>query len=107
MTGLLSPLHIALVALVVLLVFGGRRIPQLGRQMGTTIRTHILGKPPVDPPAALPEPPPAASGSRALVTRQTSTVARAAGPSVRRRVVFVVLRRVPGPVGFIARLFAR
>jgi hypothetical protein len=107
MTGLLSPVHIALVVLVLLLVFGGRRAPELGRLTGRTIRTRVLGQPPGDPPTALPEPLPAARSSRAVVPRQTSTVTPAAGRSVRRRVVFVVLRRVPGPVGFIARLFAR
>jgi sec-independent protein translocase protein TatA len=37
-SGLLSPLHIALVLLIVLLVFGTRRLPELGRSLGSGMR---------------------------------------------------------------------
>jgi mttA/Hcf106 family protein len=107
MTGLLSPVHIALLALVLLLVFGGRRLPELGRLTGRTMRTRVLGRPPVDP-AALPAPRTAASGSapRGVARRSTTTVA---GPrrSVRRRVVVALVRKLPGPLGWIARLLVR
>ena len=36
--GLESPLHILLLLLVVLLVFGARRLPELGRSLGDGMR---------------------------------------------------------------------
>lgn len=38
MVGLHNPLHIALVLLVVLLLFGAKRLPELGRSLGTGMR---------------------------------------------------------------------
>jgi sec-independent protein translocase protein TatA len=37
-TGLDNPLHIAIVLLVVLMVFGGKRLPELGRSLGLGMR---------------------------------------------------------------------
>lgn len=37
-TGLLNPTHILIVALVVLVVFGPRRLPELGRSLGRGMR---------------------------------------------------------------------
>jgi sec-independent protein translocase protein TatA len=37
-SGLISPWHIAIFALVVLLVFGPKRLPEMGRSMGKGIR---------------------------------------------------------------------
>jgi TatA/E family protein of Tat protein translocase len=34
MTGLLSPAHIALLLAVLLLLFGAKRLPELGRSLG-------------------------------------------------------------------------
>jgi sec-independent protein translocase protein TatA len=36
--GLDNPLHIAVLALLLLLVFGARRLPELGRSLGTGLR---------------------------------------------------------------------
>ena len=38
MTGLLSPSHIAILLVVVLLVFGAKRLPELGRSLGSGMR---------------------------------------------------------------------
>jgi sec-independent protein translocase protein TatA len=37
-SGLISPWHIAIFALVVLLVFGPKRLPEMGRSVGKGIR---------------------------------------------------------------------
>jgi sec-independent protein translocase protein TatA len=37
--GLENPLHIAIVLIVVLLVFGAKRVPDIGRSLGEGIRT--------------------------------------------------------------------
>jgi sec-independent protein translocase protein TatA len=54
--GLSNPLHIAVLALLVLVIFGARRLPELGRSLGTGIR-EFKGSleaaheaPPVEPP---------------------------------------------------------
>ncbi len=36
--GLENPLHLAIIALVVLLLFGAKRLPELGRSLGSGIR---------------------------------------------------------------------
>jgi sec-independent protein translocase protein TatA len=36
--GLDNPLHIAFIVVIVLLVFGARRLPELGRSLGTGMR---------------------------------------------------------------------
>lgn len=38
MIGLENPLHIALILLVVLMVFGAKRLPELGRSLGSGMR---------------------------------------------------------------------
>lgn len=37
-TGLISPWHIAILALVLLLVFGPKRLPEMGRSLGKGLR---------------------------------------------------------------------
>ena len=36
--GLDNPLHLAILALIVLLLFGARRLPEIGRSLGTGMR---------------------------------------------------------------------
>ena len=38
MLGLENPLHIAILLLVVMLVFGAKRLPELGRSLGSGLR---------------------------------------------------------------------
>lgn len=38
MTGLTSPLHIAILFLLVILLFGAKRLPEIGRGLGTGMR---------------------------------------------------------------------
>ena len=63
MTGLLSPAHILLLLIVLLLVFGAKRLPELGRSLGSGMREfkHSLSDDPAQDraepaPAPAPEP---------------------------------------------------
>ncbi len=38
MTGLLSPAHVVVLLVVLLLVFGAKRLPELGQSLGTGLR---------------------------------------------------------------------
>lgn len=38
MTGLTNPLHLAILFLIVLLVFGAKRLPEIGRSLGSGMR---------------------------------------------------------------------
>jgi sec-independent protein translocase protein TatA len=59
MLGLENPLHIAILLLVVLLVFGARRLPEMGRSLGSGLRgfkESISGETPTTPaPAPAPD----------------------------------------------------
>ena len=37
-TGFLSPVHVALIVAVVVMLFGAKRLPELGRSVGTGLR---------------------------------------------------------------------
>ena len=55
--GLSNPLHIAIIVLVVVLVFGSKRLPELGRSLGEGMRgfkDSIQGH---DEPEQAPQPP--------------------------------------------------
>jgi sec-independent protein translocase protein TatA len=61
MTGLTSPLHIVILLLIVLLLFGAKRLPEIGHSMGKGMREFkgaLMGE---DEKPASPElvPPPA------------------------------------------------
>jgi sec-independent protein translocase protein TatA len=48
MLGLENPLHIAIILLVVMLVFGAKRLPEMGRSLGSGLRgfkESITGEP--------------------------------------------------------------
>lgn len=38
MTGLTQPWHIILILLIALMLFGGRKLPEIGRSLGTGMR---------------------------------------------------------------------
>ena len=42
-TGLESPVHLILLLLIILLVFGGKRLPEMGRSLGRGIREFKEG----------------------------------------------------------------
>ena len=54
MIGLENPLHIAIVLVVVLMVFGAKRLPEMGKSLGEGMRgfkDSISGQTQLDPPA--------------------------------------------------------
>ena len=79
MPGWVSPWEIALVLIAALLLFGGKRLPEMGKSLGTGMREFknaITGKddePAVQPPGELP-PPPAQDPAVAPVPREHDTV---------------------------------
>jgi sec-independent protein translocase protein TatA len=60
--GLDNPLHILILAVIVMLVFGAKRLPELGKSLGTGIREFkgsISGEAPaaqIDAPASTQQP---------------------------------------------------
>jgi sec-independent protein translocase protein TatA len=61
-TGILSPVHVLLLLVVVLMLFGAKRLPELGRSLGTGMRGFT--EPPVADRRRLPAPARAAFGAR-------------------------------------------
>jgi sec-independent protein translocase protein TatA len=54
MIGLENPLHIAIVLVVVLMVFGAKRLPEMGKSLGEGLRgfkDSVSDKAHLDPPA--------------------------------------------------------
>ena len=62
MLGDLSPIHILLVLLIVLLLFGARRLPEIGSAMGKTIKEFKRGMKEVTDEIDRPTPPSQPSG---------------------------------------------
>lgn len=53
MTGLTQPWHIILILLIALLLFGGKRLPEIGRSLGSGMREFkdsLTGHPASEPP---------------------------------------------------------
>jgi sec-independent protein translocase protein TatA len=87
MTGLLSPVHIVVLLVVLLLVFGAKRLPELGRELGTGLREfkHSVGAEPGEQRATLaaaPEPAAQPAGATPVaVTAADAIDAPAARPA--------------------------
>ncbi|HVB36749.1 MAG TPA: twin-arginine translocase TatA/TatE family subunit [Candidatus Acidoferrales bacterium] len=54
----LSPMHLLLILIIVVILFGGKRIPELMRGLGTGIKEFKQGM--RDEPSTTPPPPPVA-----------------------------------------------
>lgn len=69
MTGLTQPTHIVFILMIALLLFGGRRLPEIGRSLGNGMREFkdsIAGSNPAETPEQL-----APSETKALVSQPT------------------------------------
>jgi sec-independent protein translocase protein TatA len=76
MPGWISPWELLLLALVVLLVFGPKRLPEMGRSLGKGMRefkTAITGHDDDDKPE-LPSPPPPETVAASTAPREHDTV---------------------------------
>jgi sec-independent protein translocase protein TatA len=95
--GLDNPIHIAFLLILLLLVFGAKRLPEMGRSLGTGMRgfkeslsgeTAHSSLPPAQPQPA------AAAAAQAAPPTVAATVAPVATP-----VAATVAESVPAPVG--------
>jgi sec-independent protein translocase protein TatA len=76
MTGWTSPTHIILLLLIALLLFGAKRLPEIGRSLGSGMREFkdsVTGHDAPEP-AQLPPVPPAETTSVAAKTREQDTI---------------------------------
>ncbi len=74
MTGLTQPWHIVLILLIALLLFGGKRLPEIGRSLGSGMREFkdsISGNSPPDPPQQLTPPDAPAAPAAQPTERET------------------------------------
>src|SRR5256885_8017686 len=74
MTGLTQPWHIVLILLIALLLFGGKRLPEIGRSLGSGMREFkdsISGNSPPDPPQQLTPPDATAAPAPQPTERET------------------------------------
>jgi sec-independent protein translocase protein TatA len=74
MTGLTQPWHIVLILLIALLLFGGKRLPEIGRSLGSGMREFkdsITGN---SPPESPPELPPAETTTPTAQPTERETV---------------------------------
>jgi sec-independent protein translocase protein TatA len=66
-SGLENPIHLLLLLLLLLVLFGARRLPEMGRSLGTGMREFkdsITGRAATGPAAAAPRPELVAGGDR-------------------------------------------
>jgi sec-independent protein translocase protein TatA len=101
MMGLDNPIHIAFLLLVVLLVFGAKRLPEIGRSLGAGMRgfkDSITGEN-VPPPASASRPElPAQAVSASLATPALAPVATPAAASVATTVAAPTAIAVAEPI---------
>jgi sec-independent protein translocase protein TatA len=60
LSGLDNPIHLLIIGVVVLLLFGARRLPEMGRALGSGMREFkdgVLGREPSGPSQDVLEPP--------------------------------------------------
>lgn len=66
-----SPMHLLIIAIVVLVLFGGRKIPEVMKGLGQGVREFkdgMRGDPPPQPPAATPTAPTATAPPPSVTT---------------------------------------
>jgi sec-independent protein translocase protein TatA len=90
--GLDNPLHIAFLLILLLLVFGAKRLPEMGRSLGSGMRGFkdtLSGEQAHEPhesvaaiPAQAPAAPPVASNTVPAVQSEAAVAARAVGERV-------------------------
>jgi sec-independent protein translocase protein TatA len=71
-----TPWHIVLLLLIALLLFGGKRLPEIGKSLGHGMREFkdaVTGNSSTDEPEAQPELPPAEPTAAATATPTTAT----------------------------------
>ena len=81
--GLDNPLHIAFLVVILLLVFGAKRLPEIGRSLGSGMREFkdsISGEANKQPPA-LNEGPPAQQPAQPQQAQQAQAPAQAPAPA--------------------------
>jgi hypothetical protein len=91
MTGLLTPFHLALLVLVIVLLVSSRRLPQLGRATGEMVRQ--LSRPGTEPRPSAP-------------ARAALTSARGGGVG-QRMLLGGLVRVLPRPLAWVVRLLLR
>ena len=88
--GLDNPLHIVFLVVILLLVFGAKRLPEIGRSLGSGMREFqqsVTGETPAQPPqqptltAAQPQPPAQAQAAQVPVAQAPAAPAPVAQPA--------------------------
>jgi sec-independent protein translocase protein TatA len=68
-----SPMHLLIIAVVVLVLFGGKKIPEMMKGLGQGVREFkdgMRGDPPPQPPAATPVAPTATAPPPSVTTEE-------------------------------------